>query len=169
MSIYLGVGKKDKECRDTIKEKNVTYVLQFLSKKGKSVFGDETPPEGVTIVVVQQDVIADPTRNESWSGEEIDKMIGYVMDVLARLQKGEVVMIVCNAGMNRSRVVACIVARLLGDNDMINEMPLPDDDALKEFVNIFNTNDSLMRDMMLAEVHRKGITGAPRPKRARKN
>ena len=169
MSIYLGVGKKDKECRDTIKEKNVTHVLQFLSKKGKTVFGDETPPEGVTIEVVEQDVIADPTRNESWGEEQIDKMIGYVMDVVARLKKGEVVMIVCNAGMNRSRVVACIAARLLEEDDMINKMPLPDDDTLKEFVYIFNTKDTLMRDMMLAQVYRNGIAGAPRLKRARKN
>lgn len=169
MSIHLGVGTNAKECRDTIKAQNVTYILQFLSKKGKTVFGDETPPEGVTIDVVEQDVIADPTRNESWGEEEIDKMIDYAMGVAARLEKGEVVMIVCNAGMNRSPTCASIAARLTS-KDKINEMPmLPDDSALKEFVYIFDTEDTVMRDMMLAAVRRNGIIGAPRPKRARNN
>jgi predicted protein tyrosine phosphatase len=167
MSILLGVGAHPKTCLDTIKDEKITHILQFLSNKGKNIFGNETPPEGVTIEVVKQEVISDPTRNEAWGKKEINKMIEYATAVSERLKKGEVVMIVCNAGMNRSPTCAYIAARLTWKEKI--EMRKPEDLALQEFVNIFDKEDSSMRHMMLAKVCADGISGASRPKRARNN
>ena len=78
-------------------------------------------------------------------------------------------MIVCRAGMNRSRTVAGIAARLVPDYKNKHEMPkLPVDEALKEFVFIYDITNIKERTEELGKLADKGISGQARSLRSKR-
>jgi len=164
--ILLGTGSQAAECQKRINkllaDGNAVHVIEFC-RPGKGIYG-EVLPTGVTYEPVS--TISDPTPEERWGKEHIYKIHQLATSVYSRIiannvsNKKEVIMIVCRAGMNRSRTVAGIAARLVPDYKNKHEMPkLPVDEALKEFVFIYDITNIKERTKELEKLADKGISG----------
>ena len=182
MSLFLGTGSESKKCWQVILDSEITHVFQFVGRTSLPLATSEAAllPFGVDLKIIPHSAMPDPSKENPWTANEIDKMTELAKEVKDLLDSGKRVMLVCNAGMNRSPTLAAMAARMrswetgeeirvqyaLGNLD-VALMMMPMDSTLVDFVNIFDETDEAARSLKLAAVRSAGIKGEPRPKRKR--
>ena len=173
MSLFLGVGSKNAESRRKCNTEGVSVVYQFFPQSTQAVKAAviEEPTRLHTYEQLRHEDFADPTPLDPWTSLHIDKIVEMATQIAGMLKEGQVVMIICQAGKNRSRTLAGIAQRIYKLENLVEPkgdvIPLPEDDTLAAFVEVFDEGDPLVREKLLKSMRATGIEGQGRAKRSR--
>lgn len=175
MSILLGVGSEFVENRRRCKDNAVSAAFQFFpaGPQASRAMIQVAPllPNLETYKQLRHEDFADPTPLDPWTSLHVNKIVEMAVQIAAMVEQGEVVMVICQAGKNRSRTLAGIAHRICKLENLVQPagdvIPLPEDETLAAFVKVFDEGDPLVREKLLEAMRATGIQGQGRARRSR--
>lgn len=174
-SILLGVGSEFVENRRKCQDNAVSAVFQFFpaGSQASRAMIQVAPllPNLETYKQLKHEEFSDPTPLNPWTPLHIDEIVKMASKIVGMLKKGQNVMIICQAGKNRSRTLAGIAHRIYKVENLVEPkgdvIPLPEDETLAAFVKVFDEGDPIVREKLLSSMRDQGIQGQRRAKRSR--
>jgi hypothetical protein len=162
-TVRYGAAKSPQKVAELLKkiefgERDNDVVYVFLNKEQRQTngLGDVDPATALdNVVELDGKTYMDPSRAHPWNREMIEQVQEWAVEIAERVRSGGRAVVLCQAGMNRSRTLAALANKLLGHQIPDDDMPMTDE--LKTLVNAAGDEDSL-------ETLKK--TGVPPPVRS---